>query len=156
MECKEILAKIDKHLENRLNDIEQHRIEKHLEKCNECRREYQELKEVFHILSNHPMVLPPEDFTEKIMNRINTKGRSNKLNSMIIRKWGISFVAAGLLIFVLNTSFGYSTEDISRYIYKKPFSLNSQISSCLKEIPGIITNTYKKLDLQQINFFKHK
>lgn len=156
MECKEILVNLDRYLENRLNDIEQHRIEKHLEKCNECRREYQELKEVFCILSNHPMVLPPEDFTEKIMNRINTKGKSNKLKPMTIRKWGISFVAAGLLIFVLNTSFGYNTEDISSYIYKKPFSINSQISNCLKEIPLVIANTYKKLDLKQINFLKDK
>ncbi|SKC89011.1 anti-sigma factor family protein [Maledivibacter halophilus] len=156
MECKEILEKLDMYLENRLNDIEKYRIEKHLEVCSKCSKEYKELKGVFDLLSSHPVVLPPEDFTEKVMNQIKIKSKANNIRTIIIKKWGISFVAAGLLIFVLNTSFGYSTEDISSYIYEKPLSINSQITNCLKEIPSVVSRTYKKLDFKQIKFFKNK
>ena len=64
---------MDKYFEKRLNDIEVYKIEKHLEKCNSCKKEYDEFKEVFDLLASHPIVLPPEDFASRIMNKIDPK-----------------------------------------------------------------------------------
>lgn len=155
MECKEIIGKLDRYLENRLNDIEKYKIEKHLERCSKCKSEYEELKEVFDILSNHPIILPPQDFTCRIMNEIKLKTKQNKIEPLMMKKWGISFVAAGLLIFVLNTSFGYSVEDISSYIYKESFDIDYQISNYIKKVPTVLSNTYKKLNIDGVKFFKN-
>lgn len=154
MECKEVIRKLDAYLENRLNDIEAHKVEKHLERCVGCKKEYEELKEIFDILSSHPAVLPPEDFTSKVMSQIKPRLKQDRINPMIMKKWGISFVAAGLLIFVLNTSFGYSIQDISTYIYKEPFSINNQISSYVKEVPTKFIDNCRKLNIREIKFFK--
>lgn len=148
MECKEVIGKLDAYLENRLNDIETHKLEKHLERCMECQKEYEELKEIFDILADHPSILLSEDFTTKVMNAIEPKIKQSRINPMIMRKWGISFVAAGLLIFVLNTSLGYNIQDISSNIYKEPLSINSRISSYVKEIPKGFINNYKKLEIK--------
>lgn len=155
MECKEVIKKLDSYLENRLNDIEAHKLEKHLEKCISCKKEYEELKQIFDILSSHPVILPPKDFTSMVMDEIRPRLTQHRINPMIMKKWGISFVAAGLLIFVLNTSFGYSIQDISSYIYKEPFSINSRISSYIKEIPTNLINNCKKINIKNIKLFKN-
>jgi len=154
VECKEALEKIDRYFENRLNDIEVYKIEKHLENCIECQKEYQEMRRVFDMLSNHPIVLPSGDFTSRIMDEIRTKSNSNRFNTIIMKKWGISFVAAGLLIFVLNTSLGFSTQDISSYIYKGTFTINNKVSTYIKEMPTVFVNSYKKLNVKEVKFFK--
>lgn len=155
MECKEVIEKLDRYFENRLNDIDKYKIEKHLEKCSKCKSEYEELKKVFDILSNHPIVLPPQDFTYKIMNEIKLKTKQNKIRPLMMKKWGRSFIAAGLLIFVLNTSFGYSVEDISSYIYKESFDMDYQISNFIKKVPSVLSKTYKKLNIDGVKFFKN-
>lgn len=71
MECKEVLSKIDKYFENRLSDIEKHNIKKHLEKCNRCKREYEDLSFTFSILDNH-FISAPEDLADKIMMKISS------------------------------------------------------------------------------------
>jgi anti-sigma factor RsiW len=148
VECEEVIGKLDAYLENRLNDIETHRLEKHLERCIECQKEYEQLKEIFDILSGHPTILPPEDFTVKVMNAIQPTIKQNRISPMIMKKWGISFVAAGLLVFVLNTSLGYNIQDISSSMYKEPFSVKSQISNYVKKIPKGFINNYKKLEIK--------
>lgn len=155
MECRQIIENIDRYYEKRLNDIEVYKIEKHFEKCNRCKREYEEYKEVFDLLAGHPIVLPPEDFTSRIMGEIAPKVRPIRFNSIKMKEWGISFVAAGILIFILNTSLGYSIEDISSHMYRESFSTESFISKYIKDAPSIFENAYKKINMQELKLFKN-
>jgi len=154
VECREIIEMIDRYCEKRLNDIEVYKIEKHLEECDECRNEYEEMKIIFDLLLDHPVILPPEDFTKRIMDQIGYKIESRKTNTLMMKKWGISFVAAGLLIFVLNTSLGYSIDDVSKYIYRDAFTRNSGVEKYIKEIHSIFTNNYEKVNIGGLKFFK--
>lgn len=155
MECRQIIEKMDQYYEKKLNDIEVYKIEKHLEKCNRCKMEYEEYKEIFDLLDCHPIVLPPADFTSRVMDEIAPKIRPMKLSSMKMKEWGISFVAAGILIFILNTSLGYSIEDISSRMDRESFSSGSFVSKYIKEVPSIFENTYKKINMQEFKLFKN-
>ncbi len=155
MGCRQIIEKIDRYFERELNDIETYKIEKHLEKCSSCKKEYDEFKEVFDLLSNHPTVLPPEDFTSRIMGEITLKAKSMKFSPLMMKEWGISFVAAGILIFILNTSLGYSIEDISSQIHRESLSTGSWVSKYIKEVPSLLESSYEKINLQDFKIFKN-
>ncbi|WP_432405938.1 anti-sigma factor family protein [Wukongibacter sp. M2B1] len=155
MECREAIEKIDKYYENQLNDIEVYKIERHLEECSECNKEYEEMRVIFDMLSDHSIVLPPKDFTNTIMNKIMVQIRPNKRRPMIMKKWGVSFVAAGLLIFILNTSLGFSIDDISNYLYNGSFTRNSGISKYIKEIHTTFNNNYRKINIGGLRLFKN-
>ncbi|WP_432662054.1 zf-HC2 domain-containing protein [Wukongibacter baidiensis] len=154
MECREVIEMIDRYYEKQLNDIEVHKIEKHLEECDECRNEYEEMKVIFNLLLDHPIVLPPEDFTNNIMDKVGHKKDYRRTKTIMMKKWGISFVAAGLLIFVLNTSQGYSIDDMSKYIYRDSFTRNSGVAKYIKEIHSIFTNKYERVNIGGLKFFK--
>lgn len=155
MECREVVENIDRYYEKQLNDMEVYRIEKHLEECSECRKEYEEMKIIFDVLSGHPIVLPPEHFTSMIMDEIVYKIEPNKVRPMTMRKWGISFVAAGLLIFILNTSLGYNIDDISNYLYNPSFTATSGISKYIKEQHARFIKNYKKINISELRFFNN-
>lgn len=149
MKCKETIEKIDKYYENRLRDIEVDGIERHLEKCSSCKKEYEELRKVFDMLSNHPMVIPPKDFTSRIIDKIRPKIKINKTNPIMMKNWGISFIAAGLLLFILNTFIEYDMRNISNYVSKKSLAISSTIVKQFEEMPTLFSDDNRSLKLKK-------
>lgn len=147
MECREALKNMDKFLEGRLTDIEEHSLKKHLEKCKKCSKEYEETKQLFNLLLNHKIVLPPLDFTQKIMSRIHHYNETKKSNYKNIRNWGISFVAAGILIILLNVaSVRYTINDFTSDVYTGVMQINHKILSPIIRIQDSINTITKGVE----------
>jgi predicted anti-sigma-YlaC factor YlaD len=132
MECKEVLIRTDKYFENRLSDIEMHNIKKHLEKCGKCSRQYEDMSFVFNVLDNH-CVKAPKDLASKIMMKINNLEDSKKWNAKVLRNLGASFVAAGIMITVLN-GMDYNPNTFAKGLYKGAFEINQVVSNPITKI----------------------
>ncbi|EOD00938.1 anti-sigma factor family protein [Caldisalinibacter kiritimatiensis] len=128
MECKEVMNNIDKYFEKKLDDFQVYSIEKHLQTCKSCREEYEEMEAIFDILSSHQVVLPPPNLTDKIMSEIKTSKKIYKIRQTTKRIWGASFIAAGLLIIILNiSSIGYNIDDFAADVYMGSMKINQRI-----------------------------
>lgn len=132
MECKEVLSKIDKYLEDRLSDIDKHSIKKHLDKCNRCKEEYEDLSFTFSILDNHS-ISAPVDLADDIMMKISSFENSKKKSAKLLKNLGSSFVAAGILLSLLNFS-DYDLKIIARGLYRGAFELNQVVTSPITKI----------------------
>ncbi len=132
MECKEVLSKVDNYFENRLSDIEKHNIKKHLEKCNRCKKEYEDMGLAFSILDNH-FISAPDNLADKIMMKISSFENSKKRNIKLLKNLGSSFVAAGIMISLLNFS-DYDYKIITRSIYRGAFEINQVVTSPIIKI----------------------
>lgn len=129
MECKEVIDKIDSYLEGRLSDIEAHSIRKHLEKCQYCNEEYEEMKMLFSLMDNHEDIMIPESFTEEVMKKIQ-KQEKKKFIHISNGRWGISFLAAGILLALINlTSIDYSINEFAGDVFRGSFEINQRISN---------------------------
>lgn len=140
MNCNEILNYMDKYCENRLDNFTKELINEHLEICEECKLQYIEMKELFNMLSEHSLLSPPQEFTANVMNKVN---KVNKTKSISIRRMGLSLVAAGILLAMINISTPKANyNSVFGYIYKESIELNR-----------IIVNPFNKLsiNLQKYN-----
>ncbi|WIV11392.1 zf-HC2 domain-containing protein [Proteiniborus sp. MB09-C3] len=132
MECKEVLNKVDKYFEDRLSDIEKHNIKKHLEKCNKCKQEYEDMSFAFSILDSH-FISAPDDLADKIMMKISSFENSKKKSTKVLKNLGASFVAAGIMISLLNFS-DYNHKILARGIFRSAFEINQVVTSPITKI----------------------
>lgn len=134
MECKDVLKSIDLYFEERLSDIERHNIQKHLKVCQGCSEEFKEYENVFDILYNHTIVLPPVNFTDTVMEKIDNfekaKDESKRKITENINRIGLSLVAAGLLIVSMNAmSVNYKLNSIPNYVMKGSVEISQRITN---------------------------
>lgn len=127
MECKEALSKVDKYFENRLSDIEKHNIKRHLERCSKCRQEYEDMSFTFSILDNH-YINAPDDLADMIMMKISSFEKSKKRSTKVLRNLGASFVAAGIMITLLNFS-DYTPKILARRLFRSAFEINQVVTN---------------------------
>lgn len=66
MKCNEIRELLSLYIDNMLEDELKSEVEKHIAFCPECKKEYEELKELSQILSDLPEVPLPENFDQRI------------------------------------------------------------------------------------------
>lgn len=132
MECKEILNQVDRYFENRISDIEKHNIKKHLERCSKCRQEYEGMSITFSILDNH-YINAPDDLANKIMMKISKLEGSRKRSTKLLRNLGASFVAAGIMITLINFS-DYNPVVLARGLYRSAFEINQVVTEPITKI----------------------
>ncbi|SDZ29749.1 Putative zinc-finger [Proteiniborus ethanoligenes] len=132
MECNQALIKVDEYFENRLSDIERHNIKKHLEKCSKCRQEYEDMSFVFNALDNH-FINAPDDLADKIMNKIIHFESSKKRSTKVLRNIGASFVAAGIMISLLNFS-NYNPIILAKGIFRGAFEINQVVTDPITKL----------------------
>ncbi len=132
MECKEALSKVNRYFENRLSDIEKFHIKKHLEKCSNCRQEYEDMSFTFSILDSH-YINAPDDLADKIMMKIGSLEKSKKISGKILRNLGASFVAAGIMITLLNFS-NYDHKILARGVFRSAFEINQVVTNPIKKL----------------------
>lgn len=145
MNCNQVSENIDKYLENRLDLGQMNDLQDHIDKCKKCRLEFEEMKQIFFILDDKTELEPPLDFTENIMKKVklNNKTTSNKKR----RIFGSSLIAAGLLIFMMNSfSINYNLNILSENLYLSTTSLNERIVKPLNNMSSFINISLEKFN----------
>jgi len=106
--CNEYRYNLHEYSTGTLNELESHAIARHLKSCEKCRRELQEIRDIKNILKpgTEDMVLPPADLKSSIMKSVNLKKYIASHRNTIgeLANWGMSLVAAGLILLLLNAS----------------------------------------------------
>ncbi len=88
MNCKNIKKLLQLYIDNTLTFGEKQIVEKHLEKCSECRAELKSLSATVRLIKSLPEVSTSPDFTEKLMSKISQI--KEKERERIIPAWQIS------------------------------------------------------------------
>jgi anti-sigma factor RsiW len=105
MECRGVQFRLDSYLAGTIHPILREEIRAHLEACPGCREELASLMELNERLDSQPSPQLPQDFTGMVMARVlaqplPTKERSHPSSW---RQWGLSLIAAGLVLLFLNS-----------------------------------------------------
>jgi len=106
--CNEYRNSLHEYEMGGLSELEYHATSKHLKTCEKCRRELEEIKSMKAILKSglREDVMPPIDMKPGIMASINLnkykKACKNTLGELA--NWGMSLVAAGLILLLINTA----------------------------------------------------
>lgn len=113
--CNEYRNILHEYAKGKLSELESHGVTRHLKSCDRCRRELAEIKELKEFLefSFQESMKPPMDLKSDIMASINLKRykKAYKNNLGELANWGMSLVAAGLILLFINVT---STDDIVR------------------------------------------
>ena len=70
MTCIEALEYISRALDNDLNEEEMAELEKHIEECEYCRKEYEDMKAIYIDIRNEKQYDLPSAFHEDLMKKI--------------------------------------------------------------------------------------
>ncbi len=88
MNCKKIKKLLKLYIDNTLTFGEKQIVEKHLEKCSECRAELKSLSAMVRLIKSLPEVSTPPNFTENLMSKISQI--KEKERERVIPTWQIS------------------------------------------------------------------
>ncbi|MTI68210.1 MAG: hypothetical protein FH753_16645 [Firmicutes bacterium] len=150
MDCKEILNLSDYYHEDKLNEIQKMKVDKHLKECKSCKEEYREMENLFKALKTQSeFISPPSDFTEKLMNKINKEEKLKRIKRITTQRWGLSFVAAGLLIMFLNFTTIGDMNILSKNIYNETYKINKTFIRPISKISEIIDSTIDDLSIDE-------
>lgn len=149
MDCNEVKINMDRYIEKNLNKIDEISLEKHLNQCNLCKGEFKDMEYVFSVLNEPITIKPPANFTDKIMNKIN---RNKSINLNKTRKiWGASLVAAGFLLFFINTfTTDVNVNSFSQNIYLNSIDINKKIVKPFGSISKYIDLSIERLNEEVI------
>lgn len=70
MRCEEVREILSLYIDNELNEEESSEIEKHLETCEECNREYEDLLTIKKLLTEIPQVQLPDNFKQDLHKKL--------------------------------------------------------------------------------------
>lgn len=133
MRCEEVSEKLDRYVASELSEIEEFNIKKHISTCLNCKYEYEDMKELFDILSDHETVMIPMDFTDSVIDEIYVCERHKNTKEVFVIKGIASVVAAGILASVFS---------MAEY---KPISLFAQIYKGSEKINRIVVEPVGRL-----------
>ncbi len=71
MTCLEALEYISRDIDGDLNEFEKEELQKHIESCPSCKKEYEEMKSIVDSMRNEEMLDLPSGFHDELMDRIN-------------------------------------------------------------------------------------
>lgn len=104
MNCREIKRKLSAYQDSELAGAQRNEIEHHLKNCAECSRAYQEMNQVWDLLSNVETIESAPYFWTRLSQRLNQSHRKQPGWSFIfapVQKLSFSIVVTGLIIFGL-------------------------------------------------------
>lgn len=133
MKCEEVSAKLDRYLGDELSEIEELNMKKHISNCINCKYEYEDMKELFAMLSDHETIMIPMDFTDNVIDEIYVYEHDKNTREVFIIKGIASVVAAGILVTVFS---------VAEY---KPVSLFAQIYKGSEKINRIVVEPVDRL-----------
>ena len=71
MTCLEALEYISRDIDGDLNEFEKEELQKHIESCPSCKKEYEEMKSIVDSMKNEEMLDLPSGFHDELMDKIN-------------------------------------------------------------------------------------
>lgn len=147
--CNDYKYSLHEYASGKLNELEMHAVAKHLKTCDQCRRELEEIKGIKAFLNSgsFEQAMPPLDLKSDIMASINLKRykKTYKNTWGELANWGMSLVAAGLILLLLNVAplnnietaqseWASTKENISEKIHQPFSSLNEGLGNFTKSI----------------------
>ena len=101
LHCSRVRKNLYSYIKGDIKGLEEYMIKEHLERCTFCMAEYERVKSIQSILSNiGKRTEAPQDLSSGIINAIHLE--RYKASSIYVlnnlRNWGISLIAAGLII----------------------------------------------------------
>ncbi|MCX7748679.1 MAG: zf-HC2 domain-containing protein [Clostridia bacterium] len=118
MNCEQANEMMMKHFDGVMNDIENAQFKQHLKICNTCSLGFASLSEVFSTLEEDGNVEPPEEFEEKVMERVHSVAAKRTEN--IKRSRILVYCAAGIsliaLAAALAVNLGGITDSIGSFV----------------------------------------
>lgn len=104
--CNEVRYNLHEYASGKLNELESHAAAKHLKSCDKCRRELEEIRVMRDFLKSgfQSSITPPLDLKAGIMASINLRRYKRAYKNALgeLKNWGMSLVAAGLILFFLS------------------------------------------------------
>ncbi|ADD02088.1 putative transmembrane anti-sigma factor [Thermoanaerobacter mathranii subsp. mathranii str. A3] len=107
MECEKVLELIPQYVDDELDKTQKEELEKHLESCESCKKEYYLQKKIIKSLKNMPPIELPEDFNKKLHQKlIYHKNFLEKKKERLKKTLTIVAIATSLIfmtVFIVNT-----------------------------------------------------
>lgn len=126
MDCTFIKLYLEAYEKGQLDEQRERGISKHLECCEDCRIEVEEIRVVNAMFDAIKVPSLPSDFTSNVMKKVRESSSTpNKSIWQEFGKMGASLVAAGLIMLLLNfTSIGVNIATLTANISKTPLDMN--------------------------------
>ena len=106
MDCKKAHQLIPRYIDGKLDVAQKEELEKHIESCESCRKEYQLEKNIIESLKNMPPLELPEDFNKKMHEKlVYQKNILEKKKEKLKKTLTVAVIAASFIlmtVFVAN------------------------------------------------------
>ena len=147
--CNEYRNSLHEYASGKLSELESRAISKHIKSCDKCRSELEEIKEMkaFLKLGAQENVMPPIDLKAGIMASINLNKYKKVYKNTLgeLANWGMSLVAAGLILLFINVTpaddlvrvqneWDNRAENISEKIYQPFSAINERLDKFTERI----------------------
>lgn len=136
--CDENRIMLHEYASGKLSELESHAVEKHLKSCDRCRRELAEIKELKAFLKSdiQKNIRPPADLKFSIMSSIDLKRYKKSYKNTLgeLANWGMSLVAAGLILLILNMAPREDLVRVQNDLYNTGENITKRISQPLSSI----------------------
>lgn len=147
--CNENRGMLHEFATGKLSELESRAVARHLKSCDRCRRELADIKalKVFLRSGLQEDIIPPMDLKSSIMSSVDLKRYKNTLGEMT--NLGMSLVAAGLILLILNTAPKDDLVRVQNELYNTGENITQRISQPFSSINGRIdklTNSITQLD----------
>jgi anti-sigma factor RsiW len=83
MKCEDVSKELIAYLDRRANSAERHNVEEHLSACSDCRTRAEELRRLWNVLDEVPMVEPSLGFDARMRARIAEEPRPRWFNWLV-------------------------------------------------------------------------
>lgn len=103
MQCQGVMNLLSEYMDGQLDTFQQQKIEAHLEVCDVCRLELEELQESMRLFKHLPEISPPPELRRQLFDTINEEAvQAQKRQGVFIRlaraKWSRVVAAAAIII----------------------------------------------------------
>ncbi len=79
MECKDYFELMNMYIDEEISEADKNKLIKHIESCESCKQEFEELKEMVNILREEPLSELPLGYHKELMEKIN-----NEVNNKVV------------------------------------------------------------------------
>ena len=104
MTCLETLEYISRHFDGDLSQSEENELKKHIESCESCRREFEDIQQIFAELKNEKQAELPSNFHEELMEKLENQkvvplktAKKNKINYRKYMAAAASFIVLAIV-----------------------------------------------------------
>ncbi|HOJ30551.1 MAG TPA: zf-HC2 domain-containing protein [bacterium] len=102
MNCKQVQQILSDYLEGFVSDLQKKEIEQHLQQCEQCQIELDELKKTVELLKNLPAPPVSEKLVESVMEKISTTGIRKRKFTLLLTGIACAEIIAFVVLFKLS------------------------------------------------------